>query len=297
MEKSKQALIYAGLAILFWATIPTAFKIGLSETSILPLLTIASITAVIVLAIIILATGKGHLLKNTTGRDLLSSAVLGLINPFIYYLILLRAYQLLPAQVAQPLNMIWPIVMVFLAIPILKQKLSSGSLSSLLISFSGVYIISSQGSPFHPGQVSAAGVALATGSSFFWALYFILNHRDKRDEAVKLLTNFFFASIYLVAAYLISGYAGVGLTYKAIFSSVYIGIFEMGLTFWLFLMAMRYTSSNALIGNLIYLTPFISLIFVHFILGEPVYYTTPVGLVLIIGGIIYQNQRKAVEVQ
>jgi len=51
------------------------------------------------------------------------SALLGLINPFIYYLILLKAYQLLPAQVAQPLNMIWPIILVFLSIPLLGQKI------------------------------------------------------------------------------------------------------------------------------------------------------------------------------
>ena len=40
----------------------------------------------------------------------------------LYYLILLKAYQLLPAQVAQPLNMIWPVILVFLSVPILKQK-------------------------------------------------------------------------------------------------------------------------------------------------------------------------------
>jgi len=34
---------------------------------------------------------------------MISSAVLGLINPFIYYIILLKAYQLLPAQVASHL--------------------------------------------------------------------------------------------------------------------------------------------------------------------------------------------------
>jgi len=125
-----------------------------------------------------------------------------------------------------------------------------------------------------------------------WALYFILNIRDKRDEGVKLLTNFTFASVYLIAAMLISGSSFEGIGTKGLLSSVYIGIFEMGLTFWLWLMAMRLATSNAIIGNLIYLTPFISLIFVHFILGEPVYYTTPAGLILIIGGIIYQNSQK-----
>ena len=121
MDRSKQSLIYAGLAILFWSTIPTAFKTALGVSAILPILTIASITAVFVLLTILISTRKLHLLRNTTGKDLLNSAFLGLVNPFLYYLILLKAYQLLPAQVAQPLNMIWPIILVFLSVPLLKQ--------------------------------------------------------------------------------------------------------------------------------------------------------------------------------
>jgi len=292
MKNSRLSLIYAGLAILFWSTIPTAFKTALGESSILPILTIASLTAVFALFLILLITGKITLLKHITGKDLLISALLGLINPFLYYLILLKAYQLLPAQVAQPLNMIWPIVLVFLSVPLLKQKISAASFVSLFISFIGVYIISSQGKIFNPDHASPGGVALATGSSLLWALYFILNIRDSRDEAVKLLANFTFASVYLIATMLITGSSFEGLGIKGLVSSVYIGIFEMGLTFWLWLMAMRHATSNALIGNLVYLTPFISLIFVHFILKEPVYYTTPAGIVLIIGGIIYQNSRK-----
>ncbi len=49
------------------------------------------------------------------------------------------------------------------------------------------------------------GVLLATGSSIFWAFYFILNVKDKRDESVKLLLNFIFGSIYLAVAMIITG--------------------------------------------------------------------------------------------
>ena len=127
MDKTRKSYIYAILAIFFWSTIPTAFKICLSELAILPMLTIASVTSATALFIILLAEGKLNLLAKNSGRDLVNSALLGLINPFLYYLILLRAYQLLPAQVAQPLNMIWPIILVFLSVPLLKQKISGRS--------------------------------------------------------------------------------------------------------------------------------------------------------------------------
>src|SRR5665647_811374 len=205
MDRTKSSYIYAGLAILFWSTVPTAFKISLSELDILPMLTIASLTSTVILFIVVLAGKKTYLLGTTTSKEFLNSAILGCINPFLYYLILLKAYQLLPAQVAQPLNMIWPIILVFLSVPILKQKIESKSFISLFISFTGVYIISSQGRLFENGHADFKGVLLATGSSVFWAFYFILNMKDKRDEGVKLLLNFLFGSIYLILATVITG--------------------------------------------------------------------------------------------
>jgi drug/metabolite transporter (DMT)-like permease len=292
MDKTKQSYIYAGLAILFWSTIPTAFKICLSDLAILPMLTIASVTSTLALFIILLSERKTGLLKKNSRRDLINSALLGLINPFLYYLILLKAYQLLPAQVAQPLNMIWPIILVFLSVPVLKQKIESKSFVALFISFIGVYIISSQGNLFNPGHADIRGVLLATGSSVFWAFYFILNVKDKRDEAVKLFLNFLSGSVCLIAVISITGKWPETIGFKGIASSVYIGLFEMGITFFFWLKALQMASTTDKISNLVYLAPFLSLIFVHFILHEPVFYTTPAGLLLIVSGIMIQNRKQ-----
>jgi drug/metabolite transporter (DMT)-like permease len=291
MDRTKQSYIYAGLAILFWSTVPTAFKISLGELDILPFLTIASLTSMIILLVVVIAGNKTELIRKTTGKELLNSAVLGFINPFLYYLILLKAYQLLPAQVAQPLNMIWPIILVFLSVPILGQKIERKSFIALFISFAGVYIISSQGHLFKPGHSDFKGVILATGSSIFWAMYFILNVKDKRDEAVKLFLNFLFGSAYLVVAMLITGKWQVEIGFKGAIASVYVGIFEMGITFLFWLKALKMAPTTDKVSNFVYLAPFLSLVFVHYILHEPVYYTTPAGLLMIISGILIQNRK------
>jgi drug/metabolite transporter (DMT)-like permease len=291
MDRTKSSYIYAGLAILFWSTVPTAFKISLGELDILPMLTIASITSTLVLFGVVTAGGKLKLIKETSSGQLLNSAVLGLINPFLYYLILLKAYQLLPAQVAQPLNMIWPIILVFLSVPILKQKITRKSYIALFISFFGVYFIASQGNPFNPEHSNLPGVLLATGSSFFWAFYFILNVKDKRDEGIKLLLNFAFGSAYLIITMTIMSKWQSVQGIRGPLASIYVGLFEMGITFLFWLKALQLASTTAKVSNLVYLAPFLSLIFVHFILHEPVYYTTPMGLILIISGIFIQNKR------
>jgi drug/metabolite transporter (DMT)-like permease len=291
MDKTKQSYIFAGFAVLFWSTIPTVFKIGLGELDVLTMLTIATFTSTVVLFLLLIGTKKIELLRKTTVKDLLVSGLLGLINPFIYYIILLKAYKLLPAQVAQPLNMIWPIILVFLSVPILKQKIPAKSFVALLISFAGVYIISSQGNPFHTGKSNTVGVLLASGSSIFWALYFILNVKDKRDESVKLFTNFLFASVYLLISALIFGNNSLPISLMGAGASVYVGIFEMGLTFFFWLKALQLAPTSDKVSNLVYIAPFLSLIFVHFIIKETVYYTTPAGLLLIVSGILIQNWR------
>jgi drug/metabolite transporter (DMT)-like permease len=291
MDRNKQSYIYAGLAILFWSTVPTAFKISLKELDILPMLTIASLTSTLILLLVVVASKKTYLIRLTTRKELASSAMLGFINPFLYYLILLKAYQLLPAQVAQPLNMIWPIILVFLSVPILGQKIENKSYFALLISFAGVYIISSQGRLFTAGHPDLTGVFLATGSSVFWAFYFILNVKDKREEGVKLLLNFFFGSVYLIITLIITGKLPFETGIKGAVASIYVGIFEMGITFFFWLKALQMASTTAKISNLVYLAPFLSLVFVHYILHEPVYYTTLLGLVFIISGIFIQNKQ------
>ncbi|MDX9945840.1 MAG: DMT family transporter [Bacteroidales bacterium] len=292
MNRSRLSYIYAGTAILFWATIPTAFKICLGEMSVLHMLSIASVTSALALLGILLLEKKTSLLRLSSPSDLLKSAILGLMNPFIYYLVLLRAYQLLPAQVAQPLNMIWPIILVFLSVPILKQKIAARSFIALFISFIGVYIISSQGHLFSHNQANTKGVLLATGSSVFWALYFILNMKDKRDEAVKLFLNFLFGSFYLALTLAITGNWPVSISLRGLSSAVYIGLFEMGITFFFWLKALQMAPSTDKVSNLVYLAPFLSLVFVHFILHEPIYYTTPAGLILIVSGILVQNKKR-----
>jgi len=76
---------------------------------------------------------------------------------------------------------------------------------------------------------------------------------------------------------------------QGFWAAIYSGIFEVGITYVLWLKAMNLTTSNAKIGNLVFLAPFISLIFIHFILKETIFVTTFIGLVFIVSGIFVQQ--------
>jgi drug/metabolite transporter (DMT)-like permease len=83
------------------------------------------------------------------------------------------------------------------------------------------------------------------------------------------------------------------LPWQGILGSVYLGIFEMGITFILWMMALKLSSTTAKVSNLIYLSPFGSLIMIHFLVGEVILLSTVIGLVFIIGGIIIQQYLKS----
>ncbi|MGC9341930.1 MAG: DMT family transporter, partial [Bacteroidales bacterium] len=224
----------------------------------------------------------------STPGEVLYSALLGMINPFFYYLILFKAYDNLPAQVAQPLNMIWPIVLVLISIPLLGQKIKLKSILALIISFGGIILVSSQGGGAEFRKEQVPYMLLAMSTSVIWSFFWILNVRDKRNESIKLFLNFLFSSIYLLLFMLLTGksFPDNG---REIFLDIYIGLFEMGLAFLFWLKALQFSKTTDTISNLVFIFPFISLIFIHFILGEKIHFTTLYGLLLVVAGIFVQR--------
>jgi len=289
MQNQRLSYIFASFVILFWGTSATAFKIGLKYFSFIQSLFWSSFFAMVILFFVLLAQGKFSQVYKISSKQLGWSIFLGLLNPFLYYFVLFQAYDLLPAQVAQPLNYIWPIVLVLLSAPILRQKLTYKNILALLISFAGVVFISSQGSILIFSKSNPWGVLLAVSSSIVWALFWLLNVRDReRDEVAKLFLNFCFATVFsLIVGLFYKGFWDLPL--NGFIASAYIGAFEMGITFVLWLKALSITNNTARLGNIIYLVPFVALVFISIVLKETVYWTTIVGLLLIIGGIIYQQ--------
>jgi len=294
MKPSRQAYILALSAILFWSTIASALKIGLKYAETEVLLFWASLTSIIFF--IIYNTVRGNLKKifNQPIKKYFTSALLGFLNPFLYYLILFKAYNLLNAQEAGTLNYIWPLFLVLLSIVILKHKVHYLSIIAIAISFFGLIIISTQGKVSSLSFTNPTGVALAVGSAFIWALYWIFNMKDPRDIAIKLNLNFIFGLLYIII-YLLYHRTQISLPIQGYIASIYIGLFECGITFLIWLTALQKARNASVISHLVYISPFISLILIQIILKEKILPATIIGLVFIITGIILQefiNKRK-----
>ncbi len=289
--RNKKANALGLLAVLMWSTIATAFSFALEEASVISIIFYASAIAILSLGLILIKQKKLWNAFRINKNAWFSSAVLGFLNPFFYYLILLEAYSLLPAQEALVLNYLWPVSLVILSIPLLGQKISFKSFLFLVVSFSGVMVIATRGDLIHFRFTNLKGDIFAVFSSFIWALYWIINMRDPREEAQKLFINFLFGAGYALVYGIIWG----GLSLPEIegkFAIIWIGLFELGLTFYWWMKAISMAKTTAGIAQLVYLSPFLSLILIHFILGEQIYISTFIGLLLILLGIILGKIQK-----
>jgi len=285
MTNQNKAGLLAILTVLFWGSAATAFKLTLKQIDIITIIFIASGASFL---IFLIAGISGKKFQNISVKELGKSAILGFLNPFIYYLILLKAYSLLPAQQAQPLNFIWPILIVLLSIPLLHQKLKLCDAIALLISFLGVLVISTKGNFSLLKISSPLGVILATSSSLLWALYFVLNVRDKRDDIRKLALNFFFGFLFSAILFFTSGHS-FPTPIKGVWGALYIGSFEMGITFLIWIKALKLCPSSTFLNNIIYLTPFVALVFIRIFLQEAIHFSAILGLVIITSGIFFQK--------
>ncbi len=288
MTDNSKAVLLGGVAVLSWATVATAFKIALMHLSVFNMLLVATVTAMLVYACMMTIERKWATLKSMPKDVIIKTALLGIVNPVAYYLVLFRAYDLLPAQMAQPLNYAWPIFLLVLLAVFNHEKIPGRKYIGMLISVSGVVCISLGGGGVE-GKVSVFGIFLALFSAVFWAAYWMLNNRlnGKVDATVALFLEFLAGSVVLC---IIGCFIGIEIdSMEGLLSGIYIGLFEMGIPFLTFGMALRITKNPALINQMCYLSPFLSLFLIAMVLGEKIAPATYVGLALIVVGLVYNQ--------
>jgi drug/metabolite transporter (DMT)-like permease len=76
---------------------------------------------------------------------------------------------------------------------------------------------------------------------------------------------------------------------EGLLGAAYIGLFEMGITFVIWLKALKTARNIAMISNLIFLSPVLSLVLISRVMGEAIVPATFTGLSLIIAGTLLQQ--------
>ena len=252
---------------------------------------VAVITSSVCLGLILAWQEKLKLLKQQFCARPWFYLQTGLLNPFLYYLVLFKAYDLLPAQQALSLNYTWAVLLPLLAAPMLQQKLQGSDMLAAVTGYFGVLVIATGGNLLSMDFANPFGILLALSSTLLWCLYWIINTKDKGDAIVSLMLSFL-VSLPLITITLLTTESLPSLHWQALGAGVYVGLFEMGVTFVLWLMALRTTERAASITNLVFLTPLLSMVFIALILKETITLATLVGMGLILSALLIQKVLK-----
>ena len=274
---------------MLWSTVATAFSLSLRYLTPLQLVTLATGVSWGFFAIRLRSPERQNALRTTPGKQRTMCLFVGWLNPGLYYLVLFAAYDQLPAQEAMAINYSWGITLALIAAPLLQQRLTLGALLSACISYGGIVVIATRGAPLSLDLAQPLGVALALLSTVLWSLYWIINTRLSLDPEVNLFLNFS-GALPLLLTLLWFTDTPFPQVWQAWAGGLYVGLFEMGIAFVLWMGAMKATTSTLRISSLIFLSPPLSLLLIWVIAGEPVQAYTLLGLVLILVGLWLQRR-------
>ena len=288
LNNQSKAYLFAGIAIFFWSTVASAFKLSLEHLEPIQLVLYSTLFSICVLFILVLYQGKLNLIKSFSRDDLKKCALLGFLNPCLYYIILFKAYDALPAQEAMVINFSWPVMLVILSIPILKQTIDVKSFLSIIVCYLGVVVIATNGDIFSMQFVNPFGVFLMLISTVIWSLFWLFNTKNSNDSLVSLFLIFLF-SFPLILVFVLFTNSFVIPSFKGLIGSIYIGFFEMGISLVLWQSALKISTTVSRVASLVFITPFMSLVVLYFVLGEKILVSTFFGLILICTGLILQK--------
>ncbi|MBV7317068.1 DMT family transporter [Shewanella sp. NIFS-20-20] len=288
MTSHHLAYLFGLAAILLWSTVATAFKIALGFFTPLQLVFVATITSIVTLGAMVIFQGKCKLMVQQFWQKPSLYLQTGLLNPFLYYLVLFKAYDLLPAQQALALNYTWAILLPLLAVPLLGQALRKSDVISAVVAYIGVVIIATGGNITSFTFEQPLGIIFALASTLLWCLYWIVNTKDKGDPVISLLLSFCVSLPFITIALLWSQ-SLPSMSPSALAAGIYVGLFEMGISFVLWLMALKKAKSASQISTLVFLTPLLSMALIALILKEDIARATFVGMGFILSALALQQ--------
>jgi drug/metabolite transporter (DMT)-like permease len=285
MSRDRLAYLFVATAAILWGTSSAVQKLLLKDMNSLQVLLYSSLFATAGLFVLCVAMRKIHIIKTYRLKDYAIFAGMGFIGVFLYYAFLLEATALMPAQEAFIINYLWPIMVVVFAIIILKEKLTVRKSVAMLLSFIGVTIVVSRGN-FSLMQFDNAGAALAVLAAVSYGLFSVLTKKLDYDRFTSTMFYYLFSFIFtLIGVSLFSSIphvAGV-----QILGLLWLGIFTSGIAFIAWFFALKFGDVTK-VSNMIFITPFISLVFIRLLVGEQILASSILGLTIIVASIVLQ---------
>lgn len=201
-------------------------------------------------------------------------------------MILYGAFSIASAQEVFILAYTWPIMVVILGFFILKEQPTLKKLIAIIVSFIGILIIVTNGHLSNINFSNLKGDLLALLYAFVFALFSVLGKKFRYDQTFSAMIFFLSALVFMVPTIFVL--SNIKLPISDVWFWLFLnGFFINGITYIFWFKALK--APTHIVSNLLYLTPFLSLVYIHIFLGDKILISSFVGLVIIASGIIIQS--------
>jgi drug/metabolite transporter (DMT)-like permease len=280
--------VYVLISVLLWGSTPAVGKILLENINSLQLLLYTSFSASLSLMAISIYQGKLDVLRSYKIQDYAHFAWMGFIGVFLYYVSLFAALMFTSAQKAFILNYTWPIWTVIFGVVILNEELGFKKILGITLSFLGVLVVISEGQISQISLGDPRGIIFAILGAVFYGLFSVLGKKYDYERFSSMSMYYGFAFLYTaISAPIITDI--VFLSLPQLIGAFWLGVFSSGLGFLCWFLALKH-GETAKMSNYIFLTPFVSLVYIYFFVGEEILATSFIGLSVIVLGIIVQKR-------
>lgn len=274
--------LYALFAAFLWGSTAGVVKLLLLGLGNLQVLFFTNLFAFFGLASVVFFQKKKAIIQTYTKRDYITFIWMGFLGTFLYTFFLFTGLGLLPAQEAFIINYLWPVMVVIFAALILKEKITGRKIFAIACSFFGIIIVITKGN-FESLQFSnLLGAVSAALGALVWGIFSVLGKKQNYEGFTSMMFFYLFGTLFaFIAVLLFSSIPHISLQQFA--GLLWLGVFVNGLAFVFWFLALKH-GDTAKIANIIFLTPFLSLLYIYFLTGEQILVSSIVGLVVIVAG-------------
>lgn len=285
-RKFEKPWILITIILVLWGSFAAVAKLTLSGIDSFQLqFYMFGFAAVIMTGWLILRRKLGQTIK-ITPKELIIVLACGI--PFwLYNFLYILSLRLIPAVEASMLNYLFPVMIVVFAIPIKKEKLTIAKSISILLGFIGAVIILTGGNITNINATNIVGDLLAFCAAISWGLFSNLDKWNKLSETTStyffVIESFILSTVCVVcfSQFLIPGPL-------PLLGSLWIALSNVVLSLPLWLKVLK-IAPPVLVAICTFITPFISLVFIMLLTGEPISVSEGIGLIVIIGAIAVQK--------
>lgn len=290
MTEEEISYIYVALAVLLWGTSAAVGKLLLNTLDNLQVLLFVSLISSLTLFMIVVFQKKFHYIKKYQLRDYWRFAYMGFVGVFLYNAFFFAGLMLAPAQEALIVNYTWPLWVVIFAVIVLKEHFDFKKLVAILLGFIGVYIVVTKGDVFAFSVESVVGNIFALAGAVSYGIFSVQGKKHNYERFTSMMFYYIFTLVFITITVLFLSEIPIISVYE-LAGLAWLGMFTSGLGFVFWFLALKH-GDTAKMSNIIFLTPFLSLVYIYFLVGEQILFSSVIGLIMIVAGIIIQTNKK-----